>query len=158
MFSAIKKMLKGEALGPDEQTNEDPLHLAAATLLVEAACMDGTFDEDEKHCIRGLLGGRFGLEGSELDELMSSAEARAEASAEIYSFTRTIKDQFSYEERVEMIEMLWEVAYADGKLDPHEDSLLRRVAGLLYVEDKDSGQARKRVRQALENAGVVLDQ
>jgi uncharacterized tellurite resistance protein B-like protein len=61
------------------------------------------------------------------------------------SFTRTIKDGYSPEDRVEIIEMLWEVAYADGVLHDYEANLLRRVGGLIYVSDQDRGDARKRV-------------
>jgi len=52
-------------------------------------------------------------------------------------------------QRIEVIEMLWEVAYADGVLDPHEDAMIRKVAGLLYVADFDRGAARRRVRERL---------
>ena len=68
------------------------------------------------------------------------------------------KPLFSLEERVEMIEMLWKVAYADGALDPREDSLIRRVAGLLYVEDRDSGRARKKVLRERERTGRPSNQ
>ena len=156
MFSAIKALLSG---GSDTDTSVDheaQLRLATATLLVEAACMDGVFDDDERACIELLLKDRFALDAEGVDQLLSDASKKAEESAEIYGFTRTLKDRFSYEERLEMIEMLWEVAYADGKLDPHEDSLLRRVSGLLYVEDKDTGSARKRVIQKLESQGQII--
>jgi uncharacterized tellurite resistance protein B-like protein len=62
-----------------------------------------------------------------------------------HGFTTAIKDGFEPAERVELIEMLWEVVYADGQLHDYEASLLRRIAGLLYVSDRNSGEARKRV-------------
>ena len=70
------------------------------------------------------------------------------------AFTRVIKDRFSEDERVRMIEMLWTGAYADRRLHDYEASLVRRVAGLIYVADRDSGAARKRVlrRLGLANA------
>ena len=66
-------------------------------------------------------------------------ETAASESAELFHFTRIINERLSFEERVEIIEMLWEVAYADGVLDEYEDSLLRRVGGLIYVPDRERG-------------------
>ena len=60
-----------------------------------------------------------------------------------------VTDRFSFEERVELMEMLWQVAYADGELDDFEANLLRRVAGLIHVSDRDSGAARKRAMARL---------
>jgi uncharacterized tellurite resistance protein B-like protein len=63
--------------------------------------------------------------------------------------TRAIVDRFDEAERVGMIEMLWEVVYADGRVDDYEANLLRRVGGLIYVSDRDRGEARKRVEARL---------
>ena len=70
-------------------------------------------------------------------------------SSDLYGFTRIIKDNFSEEERIRMIEMLWEVAYSDGERHHFEANLVRRVAGLIYVSDRESGEARKRVFKTL---------
>ncbi len=66
-------------------------------------------------------------------------------SAQLFGFARTINERLPRERRVEVIEMLWEVAYADGVLDPLEDSLLRRIGGLIDVSDHERGEARRRV-------------
>ena len=65
-------------------------------------------------------------------------------SAQYYPFTREINIRLSQEKRAEIVEMLWKVAYADGVLDPHEDALLRQIAGLIHVPDRDRGLARQR--------------
>jgi uncharacterized tellurite resistance protein B-like protein len=130
----------------------DTLHLAAAALLVEAACLDGHFDAGERDAIASLLQRQFHLEEAQTETLIDAARETVEESAQLYAFTRVIRDRFSDEERVNMIEMLWEVAYADGHLHEYESSLVRRVAGLIYVADRESGAARKRVRQRLEAA------
>jgi uncharacterized tellurite resistance protein B-like protein len=119
--------------------------LATAALMVEAATMDDTFDAAERDRITALVETRFGLSNEEARDLVSEAERAAAGSVEWHGFTRAIKDGFDQAERVELIEMLWEVAYADGELHDYEASLLRRIAGLLYVSDRDSGEARKRV-------------
>ena len=67
-------------------------------------------------------------------------------STQLFAFAKTVKDTYTYEERVEVLEMLWSVAYTDGQLHDYEASLLRRVAGLIYVTDRDNGAARIRAR------------
>ena len=119
--------------------------LAAAALLVEAASMDSHFGAAERATIGELLRSRFGLSDAEAAELLAEAEEAASDSVQWQGFTSAVKDGFAPEERVQVIEMLWEVVYADGQLHDYEASLLRRITGLLYVSDRDSGEARKRV-------------
>jgi uncharacterized tellurite resistance protein B-like protein len=123
----------------------DELQLAAAALMVEAATMDSAFDAAERARIRDLIRDRFALSGEEASDLVDEAERMAGESVEWHGFTRAIKDGFDHAERVQLIEMLWDVAYADGELHDYEASLLRRITGLLYVSDRESGEARKRV-------------
>ena len=93
------------------------------------------------------------MSAAEADELLAEAEQAASASVQWQGFTRAVNDGFAPEERIQVIEMLWEVAYADGQLHDYEASLLRRITGLLYVSDRDSGEARKRVLARLGLAG-----
>ena len=123
----------------------DRLQLAAAALLVEAARMDDEFGAEERAKIIDLIERRFALSAEESGALLQAASDKVEQSVEIFGFTREIKNAFSPEERVEMMEMLWEVAYADGEVHNLEAHLMRRLAGLLHVSDRDSGEARKRV-------------
>ncbi len=126
--------------------------MAAAALLVEAACMDGTVDDNERDTIARLLCSSFGLEAAAAAELIETATRAVEETSQLYAFTRLINDRYSHEERVGMIEMLWEVAYADGHLHDYESNLVRRVSGLIHVPDRESGEARKRVLARLELA------
>jgi len=132
-----------EAPRPDH--DEADKRLAAAALLVETAVMDGDFDEAERTTVTSLLRERFGLDATAAEELVGDAESRTSESLGVFRFTSAAKSHFSHEERVELIEMLWDVAYADGILHDYEDNLLRRVAGLIYVTDRERGDARKRV-------------
>ena len=127
----------------------EELHIAAAALLVEAAHMDDGFDAQERAMVRELVAKRFGLSPEESESLVAAAEERVAWSSQLHGFTRVVKKAFSHEERVELLEMLWEVAYADGRLHDHEASLIRRITGLLHVPDRDSGAARKRVLERL---------
>ncbi len=119
--------------------------MAAAALLIEVAAMDGHLDPAEEAAIRRALGKAFGLHDAEVDALLAAARDRAGTSTQLFGFTRTFKENSSYAERVALIELLWEVALADGRIDHYESNLLRRVGGLLYVSDRDRGEARKRV-------------
>jgi uncharacterized tellurite resistance protein B-like protein len=144
MINRIKALFsEGTAkAGPPEK---DELQAAAAALLVEAACMDGHFDMDERKNILALMKSHFDLTEEESETLVLEAEEVIEESGHLYAFTRVIKDRYDAEQRIEMIEMLWEVAYADGTADHFETNLISRIAGLIYVNDRDRGDARKRV-------------
>jgi uncharacterized tellurite resistance protein B-like protein len=132
----------------------DDLQLAVAALLVEAARMDDRFEPSERAAIETVLARRFSLTAEDTTRLLAAAERAADASSQLFRFTQLIVERLSPEERIGLVEMLWEVVYADGVLDPDEDALLRRVAGLIYVPDQDRGAARKRV---LRRLGVAED-
>ncbi len=148
MIRRLKAWLFGDAVAEDGP--DDPLHLAAAALLVEAASLDDKFTEAERRTIAAVLESRFGLTPDEVEALIGRASSAVAESAQLYGFTRTLKDGLEAEERVRVIEMLWEVACADGKVDSYESGLVRRVAGLLFVPDKESGEARQRVLARLD--------
>ena len=152
MFAKVREFLLergGRAGSADGCYTHDELQLAAAALMVEAARLDDSFDAAERAHITTILRQRFKLDAEEVALLIDAAVGAVEAIPEIYGFTRTIRDNFSHEERVAMMQMLWEVAYVDGKLHDYEASLLRQVAGLLYVTDQESGIARRRARDRL---------
>lgn len=139
----------GRASGEGGRYTVDEFQLAAAALLVEAAKADNKFDESERVRILALIRERLGLAAEEADTLLEAAEQAVDRSPQILGFTRAVKDRFSYEERIELTEMLWEVIYADGKADEFENQLMRRIGGLIYVSDQDRGAARKRVLDRL---------
>ena len=132
----------------------DDVQVAAVALLVEAAVMDGDFDEAERQAIAGLVESRFGFEGAEVEELIALGEEAVAHSNQLYAFTRVLKTGFDFEDRIEMIEMLWDVACADGEIHDFEANLVRRVAGLIHVSDRDSGAARKRALARMGGSGA----
>jgi len=147
------KRLKNTLFANERKDNTPRAHgdlkLASAALLVEAAVMDGQFDDDERATILHLLKNRFELNDSDAQSLIVEAEETVSNANELFCLTRTVKNEFNHDERVDMIEMLWEVVYADGKLDDYESNLVRRLTGLLHVSDRESGDARKRVLSKL---------
>lgn len=138
-----------------EPHDQAELRLAAAALLVEAAKLDGEFEAVERARIAALLQDRFGMAEADVAELIEAADEETELAGGLYGFTKEVRLNFDHGERISMIEMLWEVAHADGSLHDFESNMLRRVAGLLYVTDRESGAARKRVlgRLSGETAG-----
>lgn len=143
VIDALKTFLA--RFGADKPQGQDRRgQLAAACLLVEAARLDGGIADAERRCILGLLEDRFGLAPDEADTLLASALQEGEESVQLFGFARSIVAGFDHDRRVALIEMLWEVAYADGYLHDYEANLVRRLAGLLFVPDQDAGAARKR--------------
>lgn len=150
MIERLKTWLK-EAEEPGE-SDRDGLKLAIAALLMEAAEVDGPLDAQERGVVVRLLEERFALDHGAADTLAGVAERKAEQSTQLFGLARIINEQLSHQRRVELLEMLWEVAYADGALDPLEDSLLRRIGGLIDVSDHERGEARLRVLKRLGRA------
>ena len=151
MIDSIRAWISGNSPDQRKETGgrQDAVQLALTALLIEAARSDDRFDEAERGVIAQLLESRFNLSRSDADALLAAGETAASESAELFHFTRIVNERLSYEERVDLIEMLWEVTYADGVLDEYEDSLLRRVGGLIYVPDRERGEARQRVLKRL---------
>lgn len=140
--------LKALLLGKDDSSlkadrGHDGLQVAAAALLVEAALMDESFDDAERATIERLLTARFDLSAGEVSALVEEAKVQVTESSQLFGFTRVIADSYDNDQRVELVEMLWQVAYADGELHDFEASLMRRLAGLLHVSDYDNGRARQ---------------
>jgi uncharacterized tellurite resistance protein B-like protein len=139
MFGQILSLLKSPAPAPPD------MHTAVAVLLIEAALRDDTFSPPERAVIARLLAARFSLSAQECAELMAAAETASGNATQLHPYIRTISEQVPPQERVELIEMLWEVAYADGVLDPEEDALIRRMGNLIQVSDRERIFARQRV-------------
>ena len=154
MINRIKNFLNAGVENGADRPASAPLQLAAAALLVEAACMDGHFDGDERDAVRAALGARFGLNDVEADTLVGEAEVVHHEATDLHRFTRAIIDRYDHADRLTVMEMLWEVVYADGRLHAYEANLIRRIGGLLHISDRERGDARKRV---LARAGQQAD-
>lgn len=154
MLDKLKSWLTGAvASGPSRDEAPDAAPLALAALLVEAAMMDGDFSDEERAAVSVLLQRRFDLGQADCARLIARARVAQSEATQLYRFTRALNDELNHHEKVRVIEMLWTVAYADGTLDPYEDLLIRRTAGLLHVTDRERGDARKRARLAHGAAG-----
>lgn len=119
------------------------LRLSVAILMVEAALQDEHFCERERGMIQALLMRRYGLSDGEYAQLIACAEEQNKQLVQLHRHTSDISDATAMPERVELVGMLWDVAYADDQLHPEEELLIRRIAGLISVGDRDRVVARQ---------------
>jgi uncharacterized tellurite resistance protein B-like protein len=136
MLKAIKEFLEKQLLLPEEQgapSVEHSLRLATAALLVEMSRQDDTIQAEEREAVARALRERFELSKKEVDELYAMAEQEVSEAIDYYQFTSLMKEHFTLEQKEKVIELLWQVAIADGRIDRYEEHMVRRIAELLYL-------------------------
>ena len=120
-------------------------------LLVEAASIDGEIGNDEKNQIENILIERLNLHKIEAEKILEQTISESEEQIEIWSKTNDIRKELDYEERLNILELMWEIVLVDDVLDVFEAQLMRRVSGLLYISDIDSGTSKKRAIEKLKS-------
>ncbi len=145
----FEKLFSRNKTEDDGVSQESDIRLAVAALLVEAARADDHYEESEKSLIDGALAATFDLSINDAEALRADGETAQQDALDIQRFTRVAK-QLNPEEKVAFVEQLWEIALSDAIRDPYEDALIRRICGLIYLEDRESGAARARVAARLE--------
>ena len=136
MFEHLRSLLRGSGAAATA-TPADERRLAAAVLLLEIARADYDHHEAELATLRDGLAREFGIEPGALDALLEQAELRAKQSVSLYDFVQTLNRSMSQDDKRGLLRLLWDVAHADGKVDPHEEHLLRRIADLLHLSHAD---------------------
>ena len=135
-----------------EKKNNDNINnknILVTALLIHAARIDDNYTDVEKEIIKKALINLNAISSNEAEELLEKAEKIEQESNQIVAFTREIKKK-SMEFRLKIIEILWKIVYSDGSSDSYESNLIRRVSGLLYVSDRDSGMIKLKVKNSLE--------
>jgi uncharacterized tellurite resistance protein B-like protein len=130
---------------------ETDFRLAAAALLFHVATTDNNFDEAERAKLREVLSQRFDLGAEDVDTLIESAVRADREAVDLYQFTSLLNRSFDEEERNKVVEMMFQVAYADGQLSEFEDNIVWRAAELMHVPSRERVTIRRQVRQ--ESAG-----
>jgi len=130
---------------------ETDFRLAAAALLVHVATTDNNFDDAERAKLREVLSQRFDLGVEEADDLIESAIRADREAVDLYQFTSLLNRSFDEEERRKVVEMMFQVAYADGQLSEFEDNIVWRAAELMHVASRERVTIRRQVRD--ESAG-----
>lgn len=122
--------------GGSERSTGHALQLATAALLFEMMRMDDRLHEKEQALVKTLISRKFILSELETKQLIQLAEQEAEEAIDHHQFTSLINAHFSAEQKISVVEHLWQVAYADGHVDKYEEHLVRKIAELLYVPHK----------------------
>jgi len=118
------------------QTTQHDVRVAACALFLEMARIDSSFSEDETQEILSILQDRYGLSPDNATELMAAADRELKESVDLWQFARLINENYTNEEKLEIIEMLWRIVFVDGKLDKHENYLMHKLEQLLRLSHK----------------------
>ena len=147
MLYAVRRFFEQRIASPDSAAANRPhnIQLATAALLLEVARADHVTENLELDAVEWAIGRVFDLSPAEANELIDLAEREVHESTSHFGFTSLVKDNFTPEQKVDLVEMLWRVAIADGRVDKYEESLLRRIADLIYVPHSDFIRAKLRV-------------
>jgi uncharacterized tellurite resistance protein B-like protein len=143
--------LTGET--PARSFGEDDHRLAAAALLYHVVAVDGDVAETERVRLHELLQARYGLDEVETDKLVRAAAEADEQAIDFYRFTSVLKTKLDEIDREQIVAMMWDLVYADGRLTEFEDNSIWRVADLLGV----SGRARLRLKKIVQSGGSAID-
>jgi uncharacterized tellurite resistance protein B-like protein len=134
MKSALKRFLEN-LLPPEEavETDDEALNFATALLLFEVAKADYNLDDAEWQSMKTALIEVLSISTATADKLLTTAEKHSETNTSMQPFTSLINDEFNLEQKKNLMKAMWQIAYADGKLDKYEEHYLRKVSELLYI-------------------------
>ncbi len=147
MIDRLKRFLSN-AVGPEKDihTADDyKLSLATCALLVEMARIDESFTDQETAAILHILETQYGVSEGHSKALVAEAEKELEESVDLWQFAHLINDHYSREEKIRIIETLWQVVFVDGKLDQYEDYLMHKMANLLRLTHKELMDAKLKI-------------
>lgn len=122
---------------------------AVAALLVEAARADEDYTDEERTLIDRMLASKFGLSPGEAAAVRVEAEGAQAAANDLYSFSRVVKSELDQEGKIQLIEDMWVIALSDDNSEPYEEMIIRRLIGLIHLDDTDSTLARRRAAARL---------
>ena len=142
MINLLKNILNNKNLKDDEEDSKN-LELICG-LMIEAAFTDGKIEESEIKKIKFSLVNVFDEDAEEVDLVLNQAIKNKNNSKSLHYYTSFINKNFDNDKKILLIEALWEIVLSDGEIHDFESNLIRRLAGLLYISDVKSGNARKR--------------
>jgi uncharacterized tellurite resistance protein B-like protein len=145
MFEAFRKLFADDGDADPSRYGERDYRLAAAALLVHTAAIDGSISDVERDKLHGVIKQRFQLDDRSTDELIAKATLADENAVDLYRFTSKLNRTLDAKARARMVEMMWQVVYADGVVTEFEDNLVWRAADLLSVSREERIALRNRV-------------
>ena len=149
MLNFLEKF-KSEKAEPTSATSEEK-NILIVSLLIECAKEDGDFSDDEIIKIKSLLNTKLNINGNDVNAIFDAALEITQDNVEIYSLTKDIRDNFSHEEILKILEYMWAVMLADGHVDDFEAALMRKIIGLFHLTGKDSSIAKENALNSLNN-------
>lgn len=150
MFEAFRKFLTDFSAGDKHPSrfDENDYRLAAAALLVHAAAIDGEVSPVERERLHAIIKQRFELDEDSANELVAEATEAEHQAVDLYHFTSLINRTLDEAGRRRVVEMMWEIVYADGRVTEFEDNLLWRAADLLGISSRERIELRQQVAEA----------
>ncbi len=144
MINSIKIYFEELLKNTSENNNpvNNTIELATAALMIEISLADDHIHDEERRIIKELLHKNFELDSDEIDNLITLAEEEVDHAVSLYEFTRLLNDSLSMPDKINIIENLWRVAYADSVVDKYEEYYIRKVADLLYIGHSDYIQSK----------------
>jgi uncharacterized tellurite resistance protein B-like protein len=152
MFASFRKFLS-EVAGGDKQPgrfDQNDYRLAAAALLIHAAAIDGDISDVEREKLHALVRRRFALDETATDELVAEATEAENEAIDLYQFTRLINRSVDEKGRSRMVEMMWQMVHADGRVTEFESNLIWRAADLLGVSSRERIELGRRIASERE--------
>ncbi|WP_447555215.1 tellurite resistance TerB family protein [Vreelandella sp. EE22] len=138
MLDAIRNFFQDALAEPERRENQHlTLELASAALLCEVMRADFEQTDAERQTLKQILMARYRLGDADVTELMALADAEVEEAVDHYQFVSLIKEHYDYAKRCELVALMWQLAWADGSIDPQEEHRIRRLADLLHVSHSD---------------------
>ena len=132
-----------------KKENLDNKNVLVTALLIHAAKIDENYTDIEKKIIKIALENIYNISSDQVEKLMIHAEKKEGEQNQIIEFTKEIK-KHSMESRLKIIEIIWKIVYSDGTNDNYESNLIRRICGLLYISDKDSGIIKNKIKNMVK--------
>ena len=150
MIESIKSFFEDKLTKKEEEEAPSSamsrVDLTCAALLVEVMNSDHELDEREHQEFMAVLQQSYNIAEADLEELIQLAKDEAFEATSLYEFTKLINDSYDYEQKVELIENMWRIAFSDKRLDKYEDHLIRKVSELIYVSHSDFIKTKLKIR------------
>ncbi|ALS98958.1 TerB family tellurite resistance protein [Lacimicrobium alkaliphilum] len=151
MITKLKSWLQDNLKQQPENDNALELDLATAVLYCEVIRADNELDKQEQDLMQSMLVSQFQISEQQARELIHSSGDEAKHAADLVSFTRLVNERCDAQQKNLILENLWQLAYADDHLDPHEEHIIRRIADLLYLPHSQFIQAKLKVQENLDS-------
>ena len=148
MLDSLKRFFSPAAAGGTAAAGHDPEHdirIATCALFLEMARIDGKFTPQEMETVLSIMKEKYGLSGEHADALVAEADKELEDSVDLWQFARLINENYSIDEKMEVIETLWQMVYVDGKMDEYEHYLMNKLRNLLRLSHDQLIAAKKKV-------------